>query len=369
MNDANVRLVEHATVTTVHSIPGGFSCGVFDEKGQAEPFSVHRPSTRNIAIFPSVVDADTPATSFDAALYGGLFFNHYGHFIMESLGRLWLANVPQYRDLPIVVQAPWGDIDLQNRDGFVRTVLDLLEIDAERIVVLTGAVRVDYLHVPEQLYGFNEYYDKPPERFIDFLRVAQKNILDITADFTPPSDRVFISRSEWQEKYPKRGLVAGAQQFDTFLRGEGWHVIQPETLTLKNQLRIYATARHVLMLEGSAQHSYIFLPDTTARVTVMLRRPDPWDVTRVTKQFGGLGTPVFTLQRIEKTYFFGQPSWSGLTVLDYSAIVAALAETGDVVSTFTAWGEVREEEIRRCLRTYIEAIRNEPSFLDFMLLT
>lgn len=299
------------------------------------------------------------------AIFGGVMLNHFGHFLMESLGRLWGANAAHVRHLPIIVQMPWGGMPFSDPDHFARIILDLLEIDPARLKIVTTPLRVGLLHVPEQLYGFH-CFDKPSPVFVEFLRVAQRNILQMAEGFTLPSSRVYMSRSEWQDKSPKRGIVAGSHAFDSFLREQGWHVIQPETLTFRDQLKIYATAEHVLISEGSAQHSYILLPDTPSHVTVLLRRPDPWDITRVTKQFGGVGSHAATIQEIEKTYSFGQPSWSGMTVVDYTRVAQALQAAGTVAAPFAAWADLKEAEVRQSLQTYIEAIRAEPAFLDFM---
>ena len=80
----------------------------------------------------------------------------------------------------------------------------------------------------------------------------------------------------------------------------------------------------------------------------------------------GLGTRATALQEVEKSYAFGQPAWSGMTVLDYTRISEILQAAGTVAEPFTAWAGMKEDEVRHSLRTYIGAIREEPSFLDFM---
>lgn len=365
MPKENILLVTDALVLPVRGIDGGFSCGVFDASDSAVPGSIHRSSTRPVTPTPAKAPAQEVGEEIGEALFGGIMLNHFGHFLMESLGRLWGANDEDVRHLPIIVQMPWGGMPLTDLDHFSRIILDLLEIDPARLKVVTAPLRVGKLHVPAQLYGFH-CFENPSPIFIDFLRVAQRNILKMAEGFTLPSSCVYMSRSEWQDKAPKRGIVAGSHAFDDFLRQQGWHVVQPETLTFRDQLKIYAMAEHVLISEGSAQHSYILLPDTPTQVTVLLRRPDPWDITRVTKQFGGVGSHAATIQEIEKTYSYGQPSWSGMTVVDYTKVAQALYATGTVAEPFAAWESQKDEQVRQSLRTYIEAIREEPSFLDFM---
>lgn len=362
------HLTSHAgaTVLPVRGAPGGgFTCGVFDAEGAAILASVHRFSDQPPRAQPErLPDGPAPA-ALPEAIFGGVLHNHFGHFLMESLGRLWMANDPAFRHLPILVQTPWGRPQFSKPDDFSAIILDLLEIDPARLQVVTAPLQVGLLHLPEQLYGFHNFHAPAPE-FVAFLRVAQANILRLAAPVAQPAAKVFMSRSDWQDQAPTRGIAAGLRRFEDYLRGEGWHIVQPETLSLRDQLVIYATARTVMICEGSAQHSCILLPDMAGEVFVLLRRPHPWDVARVTRQFGGLGTRATALQEVEKSYAFGQPAWSGMTVLDYTRISAVLQAAGTVAAPFAAWADLKEAEVRQSLQTYIEAIRAEPAFLDFM---
>lgn len=362
------HLTSHADamVLPVRAAPGGgFTCGVFDAEGAGILASVHRFADQPPRLQPERRPEGDSSATLPEAIFGGVFLNHFGHFLMESLGRLWMANDPAFRHLPILVQAPWGRPLLGKPDDFSAIILELLEIDPARLHFVTAPVQVGLLHLPEQLYGFHNFHAPAPE-FVAFLRVAQANIRRLAEAAPAPAARVFMSRSDWQDQAPTRGIAAGLRPFEDYLRGQGWHIVQPETLSLRDQLVIYATAEQVMICEGSAQHSCILLPDMPGAVFVLLRRPHPWDVARVTRQFGGLGTRATALQEVEKSYAFGQPAWSGMTVLDYTRISEILQAAGTVAEPFTAWAGMKEDEVRHSLRTYIGAIREEPSFLDFM---
>ncbi|MCB8873625.1 glycosyltransferase 61 family protein [Acidisoma silvae] len=356
-----VDIIADALVTP---LPRDRNCGLFSN-GQAVLKSIHLNGPKAPEANPSIAPVVEVKDSLEEAIFGGVAFNHFGHFIMESLGRLWMVNDDQYRHLPILMHSPWRQPPLENKDHFFPILLDFLEIDPRRLKIVSQPMHIGKLHLPSQLYGFHTFDDVSPV-FVDFLRVAQRNISALSKDYTLDSEKVFISRSEWQKTAPRRGIVAGAQAFDDYLSAEGWLVIQPEQLNLRDQMKIYASAKHILISEGSAQHSFILLPDITASVTVLLRRPNNWDKTRVTKQFGGLGCTAQTIQDIEKTYFFGQPSWSGLTVVNHDLVSEKLKVSGLVSETFTKWEGMKAQNVNASLREYIAAIHEDDSFIDFL---
>jgi hypothetical protein len=69
--------------------------------------------------------------------------------------------------------------------------------------------------------------------------------------------------------------VLHALRLEAALRAEGWTVVHPETLPIREQLELLATAGHVAGEEGSAFHLLALLADVQGlRVDIFCRHPD-----------------------------------------------------------------------------------------------
>ena len=132
MDPLSARLVEHAVVyptIRVASHPGKLLMGVFDADGRYVEGTVldRRSGERGAPVprelFPEVQDAEAPE-----AIYAGPLYFHFGHFLLESLARVWFAR--QHPEVPLVWagQHNWQEPVLKS---WQREILDILgEVNA-----------------------------------------------------------------------------------------------------------------------------------------------------------------------------------------------------------------------------------------------
>ncbi|MGV3549489.1 glycosyltransferase 61 family protein [Rhizobium sp.] len=301
----------------------------------------------------------------DDGIYGGSAFNHFGHFIVESIGRLWAVNREEFAHLPIFFHAPWGAPDLEAETSTIKSMLQLLSIDVARVRFIKRPLRFKRIVIPEQLYGFH-CIAEPKIEFIDFLRGAQAKIEAAISQRDDRFENVLVSRSRWQDKFPKKGMVLGLAEFDAFMAGEGWKVIQPEEHSFLEQLSIYASAKRLVFVEGSAQHSCVMLPDVKAEIAIVMRRPDEWSAQRSASQFSGMNKQVTTIQKIDSSLWFGMPPWSGLLDVDFAYASKRLQDLGFIDKSFTHWPETKTPLRRAAVAKYVAAIADDEKFIDFM---
>ncbi len=189
-------------------------------------------------------------TSQQEVIYGGIFFMHWGHFLLENLQRLWYAKNCK---LPIV----WTGVN-----GFSHTkaqfptwqsdIFNALGIENEHIF-LTEPTKFAKVHFPEPGSGINTHIHP---QFADFLGYYEA---------TPIKGKyVYFSRAKIRS-------CANEEQVENLLKKRGWSIIYPEELSVSQQLKALSTAEVCFMIGGSAQHSLLFTKNLKTRFIIIPR--------------------------------------------------------------------------------------------------
>ncbi len=188
--------------------------------------------------------------SAQEVIYGGIFFMHWGHFLLENLQRLWYAK---QCNLPIV----WVGIN-----GFTYSpslfkpwqseIFSALGIHNEHIF-LQEPTQFAKVHFPEPGSGINTHLHPEHARFLGYHEEK------------PQSGRyVYFSRAKI------RGC-ANEAQMEQILQKKGWRIIYPEELSVSQQLHELSSAQVCLMIGGSAQHTLLLTKNLQTRCIVIPR--------------------------------------------------------------------------------------------------
>ncbi len=257
MDSLSVRTITNCVVyptIRVASRPGKLLMGVYDGDGNCVQGSVlDRRSGEQGApvprdLFPAPADAAVPE-----AIYLGPLYFHYGHFLLESLARIWYAA--RRPEVPIV----WaGAHNWQQKplDPWQEEILDVLGIQNPTRIV-ADPVRVEQLHVPDIGYRYDDRFHPEHAAFLGrYPGPAQIS-----------GHRLWLSRA-------KAGDVRdlNAAPTERRLSAAGWTIAYPETLSVRQQLDLLARAEIVAGEEGSAFHSLILLQDVSAKKFRIFRR-------------------------------------------------------------------------------------------------
>jgi capsular polysaccharide biosynthesis protein len=187
-------------------------------------------------------------------LYLGHLMGHYGHFITETLSPFWsLSHLKASRFVfhPFV----FGSLVLP----FMKDFLDVFGIDAEQIVLLREPCSFERILIPERTFHLNSYVH---ERYKD---VADRILRFHIGDNPVRTRRIFLSRSRLEGD--ARG-VSNATEVDSLMTSLGFEVIHPQTLTTKEQLKIYSATLIMAGFSGSALHNCIFLESKCAVIEI-----------------------------------------------------------------------------------------------------
>ncbi|GAA4187859.1 hypothetical protein GCM10022219_01200 [Microbacterium oryzae] len=261
MEPLSARTVTDAVVSPVarHREPGDehdrLLMGVFDGADDYVPGTVtDRRSGERGEPAPAELRAGDEPGPHPEAIYAGKLHMHFGHFLLESLARLWFARDRPHVAVVWTAEHTWEDESFR---PWQREILDILGI-RNPILFVTRPTRFATLHVPDIGYRYDDWIHPDHARFL-----AQH-----AGPSVEPGRRLWLSRSAIHSD--NRDL--GAEAAERHLRAAGWFVAHPEQLTVREQLDQLSRAETIAGEEGSAFHAVLLLADISGRRLEVIRR-------------------------------------------------------------------------------------------------
>jgi hypothetical protein len=259
----DIRTVPNAVIATTTLPDLVQPAGVFDDSGAY----VHEAVLwRGRALMTAPETCPEPVQTIPGRwLWAGVLLNHFGHFLVESTGRLWGMDA---------VQGPLdGIIFMSKRDAdeegdavelsvFHQRFMALLGIDLPFRVV-TQPTRVETLEVPGQGFGIGSLSSGTPA----FRRFMQSRFaLNIAAE---GPEKMYISRSGLSAA---RGGVLEEERIEALLTAHGYDIFHPQKHPIEEQIARYKAARQVVALDGSALHLLAMVAGPDHRIAMIKRR-------------------------------------------------------------------------------------------------
>lgn len=204
-------------------------------------------------------------------LFAGILAPHFGHFLSESLHRLWAwYELKDQLDGIIVLPHP----KFKSREkwpGHIEKFYSVLDIPVHKITEVTELTQVETLVVPEpgsSLRGsVNSWYQERLQNAFYIEDIEQIN--------TP--EKVYVSRTNFKSK----GRVAGLDAVEQLLTQNGFSCVSPEELDIPTQLATIHNAKTIVWEEGSAAHLLELLPQQRADSYMIMRRPHQGNFTQL----------------------------------------------------------------------------------------
>ncbi|MCW5704795.1 MAG: glycosyltransferase family 61 protein [Bradyrhizobium sp.] len=197
-------------------------------------------------------DCGEPEAQIDeTAIFAGYLLPHYGHFLIESLGRIWFAK--QRPDLPIV----W----ITRRSGYSpmqREILDILGV-RNRPFFVSAPTRLRHLLMPDA--GFSKRQPCHP---------AHAATLGAWPASPPAAGKkLWLSRTRLDHHHAG---FTNEPDVEAILQRRGWQIFHPQEHSVSYQLRMLGDAERLAGIEGSAFHTLLLTDRPRARLTIVARR-------------------------------------------------------------------------------------------------
>lgn len=197
-------------------------------------------------------------------IFGGIFYGHFGHFIAESMSRLWaLDSVDEHID-GMIFTPKFANFP----DSAVKTRTPLAEHLGLRvpIVLAHDVLRVEELYVPQQGIGMYDLAEGTP---------AFRKFINNYAGVNIPakgSERLYISRSKLP---PDRGSILGEERLEEYLAEEGYEIFHPQKFSAEDQIARYKAAKYIIGVDCSPFHMLAYVGNSEQVAGVITRRSMP----------------------------------------------------------------------------------------------
>lgn len=272
-----------------------------------------------------------------AFLYGGPYFNHFGHVMVDSIARLWAYDPAIHRDGVVFPNVA------RNRSaapaGYFQDILSGFGIGPEAIRIVAQPCVVKELHFPQP--GSNSV-GGPAGWYLRKLESVEKRLLERATPGLRTHERIYLGRVHIR----RRGSLMGESFFSELLQGQGYVYVKPEDHSVFDQVRLMKEARRIVFMEGSAVHITELMPSLAAKVCMLLRRQKgetlfvPHLAPRCDFSVAGLGTQITRQAGRTGLHEPASPSY----VTDPRAMLADLVRAGMIEEEPFGWEAYRAKE-------------------------
>ncbi|QDA35702.1 glycosyltransferase family 61 protein (plasmid) [Paracoccus liaowanqingii] len=230
------------------------TCGVFDKNGDV-PTAAHWRENKRVS--QPVCERPKPTAYLSGThIYGGFLFGHFGHFLVESLTRLWVTDEPYAKSFLFMPRRE----NCKSFRSYQTAMLDILAPDVPAQLV-SQAVEVERLIIPGQAFGLGAISRGTPE-FRSMLRARMSKLP------TNGPKKIYISRT----LHSAVGGVLNEEILEENFAENGYTIMHPQKMSISEQLIWYNSAEYIVGVDSSAFHLYAFVGRPDQKVALILRR-------------------------------------------------------------------------------------------------
>jgi hypothetical protein len=198
-----------------------------------------------------------PNQSISRAIFGGYAFDHFGHFLLESLSRVWIEQTQEIDDSVPLVWIGGRGVSIKH---WMSDICRQIGLNREVMIIdsSTGALAVEELLVPQASCELHEWIH--PEQL---RRLGTTPWRPIQSE-----SKVWLSRVGMGTSH---GGLAEEAEVEQVLADSGWSIVRPEELSIEEQVDVLAGASHVAGVEGSALHGLVLVGGFGGTIDIIRR--------------------------------------------------------------------------------------------------
>lgn len=219
-----------------------FRGGVVDEKGafikQSEGKREQKGGELVGAYDFTAQDADYKD---EEVVYCGILINHFGHFLMESINRLWYWVERHDKNLGLAFLVSKKQKIIKQFYDF----MELLGVPEEKIHIIKVPTKFKKIYVPTPSHILGKSYN---EKFLVPYEAIREKI-EAKRD-----EKIYLSR----RKFNTGTACYGEDILENLYKENGYKIIYPEQLELKEQISYIKGAKEIVGVIGTATHLAVF---------------------------------------------------------------------------------------------------------------
>lgn len=247
----------------------GNECGVVDIDGVFEPLSVMDPTPGFITAAQEAAGENrTGNVSPERVLFAGYFNMHWGHFLMDTISRLWpifnSRTASETQNISKIVYCLHKGQRV-HLGGNVSRVLELLGIK-EKIEFISTPTQYASVLVPETAVCPRGIFALDAKGVYD--RIVECSL----AEFPINGQRrrkLYLSRALFKKALTNE---PGIKWLEKWMVQSGYEVVYPEKTDIVELIRILHDSEEVAAVQGTLPHNMVFAPEG-CRLTIYEKTP------------------------------------------------------------------------------------------------
>ena len=233
--------------------------GAYDSDGIFIPKSFKRIYGQSEWFEPSDMTADEMQGSVfenSTVLFLGYIRQHYGHFLVDSCSRMWaltdLVKISNYKICCTTAEGRLFD--------FVENFFEGLGIIPSLVEVITEPKQFAHVMIPELSFvPMKEMNNQYWIRAFDCV-IAKWNSNENTEN---RSKKLYLSQTRY-----KVGNRYGERLIEYVFKKNGYEIVYPETLNLKEQIILYNNAEEIVCTNGTLAHNAVWMNPNSKMVVL-----------------------------------------------------------------------------------------------------
>lgn len=190
---------------------------------------------------------ENPECRDEKVVYCGYLVNHWGHFLIEAVTRLWYFMEQD----PTVDKYVFFVDENEDREirGNYREFLELLKI-WDHLEIINRPTTYREVIVPELGIVCRKSYTP---KLLDVFNAVADNVVADPSWETP--EKIYYSRSQFAKGQP---FEFGFATLDNFFEKNGYTILYPEKVPLSRMIHYIRNCKVVATLSGSLPHNMLF---------------------------------------------------------------------------------------------------------------
>ncbi|MBD5391659.1 glycosyltransferase family 61 protein [bacterium] len=248
----NVKDLTKRTDIKIEKYPGAVlladplneTCGAFDRDLNFIDASLCYSAHRHQRI-PKPPRASKIIMSDDDAVYCGHgVFQHFGHFLLEGMNRIYPFLDVKYKNAKFVFCPSKKVGTIPN---YVIEFLTMFGIPVENIVVLKQPTRFRNVYVPRQAYNLHRWTsDAQTKTYAEIAKNAPDN---------GKHEKIYMSRARLGQR-----RTYGEEKIQQIFAKNGYTIVYPEQISLAQQIGYVKNCKYLAGCAGTALHLAAFMP-------------------------------------------------------------------------------------------------------------
>lgn len=197
----------------------------------------------------------------EEAVYIGMFFLHWGHFLVDLTNRMWA--LPDFRRKQEKVKVAYLGEEEPDRNHL--RFFELLGIEKDQLIHIEKPTRFRKVYVPEQGFKSCTWYS---DEFVRMLNIMVQSVMNSGNDFSHFAhiENVYFTRRSFAKAVCTE---FGEGYFESVFTHNGYTALAPETLTLDEQIFLWNHASSIVCMNGTIPLNVMFACNPKLNLTVL----------------------------------------------------------------------------------------------------